>query len=402
MHHDDRGAVIAALLQELARLLKIGLDQQVAVALLVGRAAHQRRIADPVDLGIAHLGAQKVLLGDRIHRRLPGLQVVERRVKVVEAHDDLAALGVPAVELDVLVGLQQREQIGHRNLDQVDLALGEGIDCRTRVGDREPFEAVDLHHLAAGQHRGRLGARLVLCVLDVDDLLAGLPLVLLEDERAGAGVVVDLLERVGLGDLLGHHEGHGGGRLAQRVEDEAERLLEDDLEGLGIDRLHRADRRHHLLAEGVAGAPALDRGDAVLGGDGRPVMPFEAVAQREGPGQLVGRGLVLVDHLRLDARIGILGEQGVIDHVAVVSGDEGGRPDRVQDLQIGMGDHLQGLRRRRGRNRRRGRRQGQTGRDLSQSPHNVHGYPFPSPAPNFTQAATSRTRNKAMSMPTAS
>ncbi len=112
VHHHDRRAVVAALLQELARLLEIGFDQQVAVALLVGRAAHQRRVADPVDLGVAHLGAQEILLGDRIHRRLPGLEVVERRVEVVEAHDDLAALRVPAVELDVLVGLQQGKRSG--------------------------------------------------------------------------------------------------------------------------------------------------------------------------------------------------------------------------------------------------------------------------------------------------
>jgi hypothetical protein len=39
-------------------------------------------------------------------------------VEVVEAHDDLAALRVPAVELDVLVGLQQREEVGYRNLDE--------------------------------------------------------------------------------------------------------------------------------------------------------------------------------------------------------------------------------------------------------------------------------------------
>src|SRR5258708_34245320 len=45
LHHDDRRAVVAAFLQELARLVVVGLDQEVAVALLVRRAADQRRVA---------------------------------------------------------------------------------------------------------------------------------------------------------------------------------------------------------------------------------------------------------------------------------------------------------------------------------------------------------------------
>ena len=220
------------------------------------------------------------------------------------------------------------EEVGRRHLDDVDLALQQCIDRGRRVADGEPFDAIDLGDLAAGQHRGRLVARLVLRVLDVDDLLAGLPFVLLEDERARAGVVVDLLVGIGLGDPLGHHEGHVGRGLAQRLEHQAERLLEHDREGLVVERLDLADRGHQLLAERVARRPALDRGDAVLGGDRLAVVPFEAVAQGEGPGQLVGRGLVLVDHLRLDLAVGILGEQHVVDHVAVIAGDERRGPDR--------------------------------------------------------------------------
>ena len=37
---------------------------------------------------------------------------------------------------------------------------------------------------------------------------------------------------------------------------QAERLLEHDAEGLGVDRLQLADRRHQLLAERVARAPS--------------------------------------------------------------------------------------------------------------------------------------------------
>ena len=193
---------------------------------------------------------------------------------------------------------------------------------------------------------GGLGARLVLGVLDVDDLLARLPFVGLEDERAGADHVLDLdlLHRVGFGRLLRHHERHVRRRLAERLQHQAVRLLHLHLEGLGVDDLEALDRAHHLLAHRIAGGPALDRGDAILGGDRLAVVPFEAVAQREGPGELVGRDVVLVDHLRLHVELLVHGEQRVPHHVAVVALDVGGGPDRIEDLHVRMHDDLEGLR----------------------------------------------------------
>ena len=91
----------------------------------------------------------------------------------------------------------------------------------------------------------------------------------------------------------------------------------------------------------VARAPALDRGDAVLGGDRRAVAPFQAVAQGDGPGQLVVGDRVLLRHLRLDLEVGVLGEQHVVDHVAEVSGDQRRGPDRVEDLDVGVAHHAQ-------------------------------------------------------------
>src|SRR6185369_9693246 len=77
-----------------------------------------------------------------------------------------------------------------------------------------------------------------------------------------------------------------------------------------------------------------DGGDAVLGRDGTAVVPDEAVAQREGVGELIGRDLVLVDHLRLDLAVGVGGKQRVVDHIAVVADDVGGGPDRIDDLEV--------------------------------------------------------------------
>ncbi len=107
---------------------------------------------------------------------------------------------------------------------------------------------------------------------------------------------------------------------------------------LGLDG---QDEAHELLADGVAGGPAPDRRDAILGGHRLAVVPLEAGAQGEGIGELVGGHLGRVDHLRPDRAVGIGGEQRVVDHVAVVADDEGGVPDRIEDLQVGVHDDAQ-------------------------------------------------------------
>src|SRR3954468_5005621 len=53
--------------------------------------------------------------------------------------------------------------------------------------------------LPPAKPEGGPAARLVFGILDVDRLVARLPLIPEEDERARAGGVVDLLERIGLG-----------------------------------------------------------------------------------------------------------------------------------------------------------------------------------------------------------
>ena len=176
------------------------------------------------------------------------------------------------------------------SLEQIDLAVQQRVHLRLRIGDPDPFDAVDLGDLAAGEARGRLVARLVARVPEVDRLVAGLPLVALEDEGTGAGRVRDLLLRIGLGDALGHHEGQDCRRSCRAIRSPA--------------RSARVNTRRKLLSStavssltkdssvwpvGIARAPAPDRGDAVLGLDRRAVVPFEAVAQREGPGELVVR-----------------------------------------------------------------------------------------------------------------
>ena len=354
LHEHDRRAVIARLLQELPRLGGISGELVVpAGGRFERRAAGEQRLAFAVPFRIADRGIEEVLAVQRIGDRLADLRVVERLVQRVEAEGVLAPVRVRRQELDVRVLLQERQEVVRRRLDVVDLALRQRVDLGLRVGDPEPLDPVDLHDLGSGEAGGRVRARLVFRVLDVDRLLAGLPVLVPEGERPRAGEVGDLLVRVGVGDALRHHEGHVGAGLGERLEHEPVGLLERHPDGLFVRRLEAGDEGQELLPHGVAGPPALERGDAVLGRDRLAVMPCEPVPQGEGPGQLVGRDLVAIDHLRAHLELVVEREQGVVDHVAVVDGDQRRRPDRVDDLEVRVQGGAQRLRLRRKRRRRR-------------------------------------------------
>ncbi len=211
--------------------------------------------------------------------------------------------------------------------------------------------------LAAGGARRWLAARHVLGELDVHRLVARLELVALEHVRARADVLFDLLVRVGLGDALGHDEGHVGTRLAERLEHETAGLAQEDAEGVGRRRIHALHELHQRRAHRIALAPALQRGDHVLARDRLAVVELQALAQLEGPQPVVAALGPALDHLRLDLGAFVGAEQRVVDHVAVVAAHVGGGPDRIQDRQVGVRHHAQhiGLRlRRAGHQRHRG------------------------------------------------
>ena len=242
---------------------------------------------------------------------------------------------------DVLVLLQDRIEVVLRRFDDVDLAGLQRVHRGLLVGHRQPLDAVDLDDLAAGQARGRLGARLVLGIPDVDGLVAGLPFVGLK--MKGPEPTNSLIcSSAGVSAIaLGHDEGIARG-LGERLQHDAGRRLQHELEGLGVDRLGLGHLGPQDLAQRIAHRPALERGQHVLGRDGLAVVELEPVAQREGPGELVGRDVPLVDHLRLDLQVVVEREQRVVDHVAVVAHDEGRGPDRIEDLEVRVHDHAQG------------------------------------------------------------
>jgi hypothetical protein len=203
---------------------------------------------------------------------------------------------------------------------------------------------LDVDDLAAGHAVGGLAARHVVRVAVVDVLVAGLGLGLVEGERAGADVGLDLLVRVGLRLLLAHDPAQRRAGLGQGIEDQSVGLAQRDREGpliLGRDVL---DPSPHVLAGAVLFLPAEDRGDAVVGGDRAAIAEAEAVTQLERPGQLVVRHAVVLDHLWLRVEVAVDAEQRVVDHRPVVGGDVGRGPDRVEHPKVAVHHGLDGAR----------------------------------------------------------
>jgi len=267
---------------------------------------------------------------------------------VVDDEPGLPAQPVRRLHSDAFGGVELRHEVRRDVLDEVDLARDESVRGGLRVGNVLPDEAVEMDDLAAGRFACGFRARHIVRVLLVNDLAAGHPFVLQNPERPRAGHLLDLLVRIGHRDPLRHHEGHIRVLLAERSDGQSPGVLERHHDGAVVRRHHGIDPLHEELSEHVALAPALDGRHAVLGGHRSPVMPVEAVAERDGVNEPVVAQGIAFGHLRLDVEIRIRGEQRVIDRIAVIAGDERGGPDRVDVLQIRVDRHIQlGLTRRR-------------------------------------------------------
>ena len=91
-------------------------------------------------------------------------------------------------------------------------------------------------------------------------------------------------------------------------------------------------------------AKPLDAGHHVLRADRLAVMEAQPVAQRQPPELAVILDRVARDHLRLHRIVRRLPIQRVEHEVAVVAGDGGGGPDRVDHRRVAFGDEAQQLR----------------------------------------------------------
>ena len=128
-----------------------------------------------------------------------------------------------------------------------------------------------------------LSPRFVFVEAPIDVHRAGHAFVGDEAERSAADHIGDLLERIAVGQALGHHHRRGGGRFAQRMGQQRKRLVQPEPDGAVIGRGKFVRGRHQRAAEGVAFGPAANAGDAVAGGDALAVMPQQTGTQRQRP-----------------------------------------------------------------------------------------------------------------------
>ena len=143
------------------------------------------------------------------------------------------------------------------------------------------------HHLVdIGQRLAVLALAPVVRVGDEHDLAAAL--IALDHEGPGA----DGLGAEGLGaGLVGRLLDHRGGEERQRREDRRVGLLQHDLDRLAVDDLRPtapAGRRSHRPPPDPS--PCCSENLTSSGVTGEPSREVQPVAQREGPGEAVGRG----------------------------------------------------------------------------------------------------------------
>jgi hypothetical protein len=118
-------------------------------------------------------------------------------------------------------------------------------------------------------------------------------------------------------------------------------LLQAEAEAAVVERFERVERGIDALAHGVAHHPALEAGQHVARGDFFTIMPFQALAQLEGPDREVGVDLVALAHLGLGRDGAVHAIELVPHHHRRVAHHVLGAGDGVHRGQIGLGDEFQ-------------------------------------------------------------
>ena len=184
---------------------------------------------------------QHLALIDQLPQHAPDRRIVERLLRGVEAigaGKHIAAGEVDDLHLGVL--LENRQQIERRILHVIHFAgLQRGCGGRA-IGNDANFQRVDVDALAAGQEVGRFGTRHIIGEFFQDHAIAGAVIGLAVDERSRAYDFGDALIGGCPGDTLGHHEGDGADRIAERVDHQARGLFQRQHESPGVIRFERS------------------------------------------------------------------------------------------------------------------------------------------------------------------
>ncbi|MCY1293653.1 hypothetical protein D9M70_429200 [compost metagenome] len=281
----------------------------------------------------------------RVFQRQPQVVVVERRR--VAMHDEHVVAAARRVQdLDSGRPLQQVDRLRIDSVDEVHLAGGEGGDAGRRIVHGDQFDGIDIATIRAP----------VVGILFEGGANAGF------EARHLVGAGAD--HRVGTVETAVRLDDKVVVGQQQRQVGIAFRECQHELAAVGLDfldRLHHAECARFRLVIGVA----LQRLDDVVERQLLAVVELHALADVEGPGRCVGRGLPGFGKCRHRCACR---RMAFDQHVAPVASDDEhelrkrlGRVLRVGgggtfEAELQMAAALRLLRRRAGRKQRAGRR----------------------------------------------
>ncbi len=287
---------------------------------------------------IAHDRPHVVFLVHRSHHRAAQANVIEWRVDGIEPHDADIALRIGRPDHDLGVLAQHRHEVLLSLFIPIDLS---GLQRGGRGGcirDDLPLDTLELCNLAAGGPFRGLLPRHVAIELLPGRAAARHVLVLQKPERSRTDDLRHRLERIGLRQPLRHDEGSPDG---DRIDQQRERPLQRDLDGLVVREAPRIHRLRRGLSERVAHRPARQARRAVLRAHRLAVVEFQPIAQLDQIGEAVVGNRVALGHLRLRLLRRVHAEQRVPHHPSVVDGHRSGGDDRIQHGQVRLRHELQ-------------------------------------------------------------
>src|SRR5262249_28427113 len=158
-------------------------------------------------------------------------------------------------------GPEHRAEVDQRLFDPVDLALLQGSRGSRRVRLHDPFDALEMRHLAARIETGRLRTWYVALEACITCAGAGHPLPGQEPKRPRSYRSLDLLGGRARRHARGHHE---AAPCADTIEHLAKRPPQPDLETSVVEGDDFICHSRQLLAERIPRGPTLQRHHAVL------------------------------------------------------------------------------------------------------------------------------------------
>ena len=248
-------AVISGLGQQRLGLGKIRLEVFRSDLGAIRPAADIVSVAAPPELLIAERRRHHIGLVDDIRQRQPRLGIVERRIQRIRSQHRLVAELRQALNPHPGTFRQHRHQVQRRLLPDIHLAVLQRGGGGSGIGNDAPFHPLGLGQPPARQAVGRLAARHIIRIAIEHGQRAADPRVAIEPIRARADRSGDRLRRIALQILGAHDHRDLSDRRAKRKQQRGIRLLQLDLEALGIDRIERRKRGGQLDAHQIAAHP---------------------------------------------------------------------------------------------------------------------------------------------------